>query len=298
MKQNRFYGLLLSGTFFLSAGVCVGQKALEKRIEEIVKSARAEVGLAVLNLKTNQLTTLNTDKHLPMQSVYKFHLALAVLHEIDKGKLSLEQKILVKKSDLLPNLWSPMREKYPEGNVELPLSEILKYTVSESDNVGCDLLFKLVGGPKIVNDYIHGLGIKDVAIANNEQEIQGNWSVQFSNWSTATAAVKLLQKFHAKKLLSKNTQTFLWETMSNTVTGPNKIKGMLPKGTLVAHKTGYSGAKEGVVTATNDIGVVQLPNGDAFAIAVFVTNSQENEKTNDGLIAQISKAAWDYFLAQ
>ena len=298
MKQNRFHRLFLLGAFFLSAGVCVGQKALEKRMAEIVKSARAEVGVAVLNLKTNQLTTLNTDKHLPMQSVYKFHLALAVLHEIDKGKLSLEQKILVKKSDLLPNLWSPMREKYPEGNVELPLSEILKYTVSESDNVGCDLLFKLVGGPKIVNDYIHGLGIKDVAIANNEQEIQGNWSVQFSNWSTATAAVKLLQKFHAKKLLSKNTQTFLWETMSNTVTGPNKIKGMLPKGTLVAHKTGYSGAKEGVVTATNDIGVVQLPNGDAFAIAVFVTNSQENEKTNDGLIAQISKAAWDYFLAQ
>ena len=298
MKQNRFYGLLLSAVFFLWAGVCVGQKALEKRMEEIVKSARAEVGVAVLNLKTNQLTTLNTDKHLPMQSVYKFHLALAVLHEIDKGKLSLEQKILVKKSDLLPNLWSPMREKYPEGNVELPLREILKYTVSESDNVGCDLLFKLVGGPKIVNDYIHGLGIKDVAIANNEQEIQGNWSVQFSNWSTATAAVKLLQKFHAQKLLSKNTQTFLWETMSNTVTGPNKIKGMLPKGTLVAHKTGYSGAKEGVVAATNDIGVVQLPNGDTFAIAVFVTNSQENEKTNDGLIAQISKAAWDYFLAQ
>ena len=86
--------------------------------------------------------------------------------------------------------------------------------------------------------------------------------------------------------------------MTNTVTGPNKIKGLLPKGTLVAHKTGYSGAKDGVVAATNDIGVVQLPNGEAFAIAVFVTNSRENEKTNDGLIAQISKAAWDYFLAQ
>jgi len=298
MKSNRFYWLLFSGALVLFSGACMAQKALKQRMEQIVKSACAEVGVAVLNLKTNQLTTLNAKKHLPMQSVYKFHLALAVLHEVDKGTLRLDHKIFVKKSDLLPNLWSPLREKYPDGNVELPLSEVLKYTVAQSDNVGCDLLFRLVGGPQKVNDYVHGLGVKDVAIATNEEAMQGDWLVQFSNWSTSTAAVELLQKFYEQKLFAKNSQDFLWQTMVNTATGPNKIKGLLPRGTVVAHKTGYSGSKDGVVAATNDVGIVQLPNGEAFAIAVFVTNSREDEKTNDALIAQIAKAAWDYFIAQ
>ncbi len=85
---------------------------------------------------------------MPMLSVFKFHIALAVLNQVDKGNLTLDQKILIKKSDLLENTWSPLREKYPDGNVELPLSEIITYTVAQSDNNGCDILLRLIGGTK------------------------------------------------------------------------------------------------------------------------------------------------------
>ena len=269
---------------------------LRTKIEAITKDRRATIGVSILNLEDSDTLTLNNSHHFPMQSVFKFHLALAVLNQIDKGKLSLNQPIFVKKSDLLPNLWSPMREKYPEGNVTLPLSEILQFTVSQSDNSGCDLLFRLIGGPEKANQYIHSLGIKDVAIKNPEVEIQADWNLQYKNWTTPSAATKLLESFYKKNILSENSYDFLWKTMVETSTGLTKIKGKLPKEAIVAHKTGYSGVnKEGLVGATNDIGIVILPNGKKFAIALFVSDSMENEKTNDGIMAEITKVVWDYY---
>lgn len=272
---------------------------LRSKIEAITQDKKATIGVSILDLEKGDTLTLNNSHHFPMQSVYKFHLVLAVLNQVDKGKMTLNQPIFVKKSDLLPNLWSPMKEKYPEGNVSLPLREILQFTVSQSDNSGCDLLFRLIGGPEKANRYIRSLGIKDVAIKNPEVEIQADWSVQYQNWTTPSAATKLLASFYKKNILSKNSYDFLWKTMVETTTGPNKIKGKLPKEAIVAHKTGYSGTnKEGLVGATNDIGIVILPNGKKFAIALFVSDSMENEKTNDGIMADMAKVVWDYYLGE
>jgi beta-lactamase class A len=74
------------------------------------------------------------------------------------------------------------------------------------------------------------------------------------------------------------------------------LKGQLPKGTIIAHKTGTSGSnKDGLTAAVNDIGIVFLPGGRHFFISVFVTDSKEDAATNEKIIADISKAAWDYF---
>lgn len=47
-----------------------------------------------------------------MQSVYKFHIALAVLDRVEKGELSLSQSITVRRDELRPGKWSPLRDKY------------------------------------------------------------------------------------------------------------------------------------------------------------------------------------------
>jgi len=270
---------------------------LREKIATIIKSKNAMVGVSILDLSNGDTLTFNKSHHFPMQSVYKFHLALAILNQVDKKKLSLNQPIFISKADLLPNLYSPMREKYPAGNVNLPLSEILKYTVAQSDNSGCDLLFRLLGGPQKVNNYIHKIGINDVNIVATEEEMQKDWQVQYANWSTPLAATQLLQKFYQKGIMSKNSQDFLWKIMVETTTGPNKIRGLLPKEATVAHKTGFSGKNvEGLTGATNDIGIVILPNGKTFAIALFVSNSTETEIVNDRIMADITKEVWDYYL--
>ncbi len=176
-----------------------------------------------------------------MQSVYKFPLAMAVLDQVDKGKLSLDQKIFVAKKDLLPETWSPLREKYPAGEVEIPLAEILVYTIAQSDNNGCDILFRLLGGTANVQKYVRSLGIKEIAIAATEEEMSKNRDVQFTNWCKPKAMLKLLEIMNRGDKLSKSSSDFLWKTMLETSTGPNRIKGFLPKETRVAHKTGTSG---------------------------------------------------------
>ena len=272
---------------------------LKNKIEQITKDKKAKVGVAILDFSSKESLEVYGNDHFPMQSVFKFHLALAVLNQVDAGKFALNQKIFISKADLKPNWWSPLKDKYPNGDVDLPLSEILGFTVSQSDNLGCDILFKLLGGPKIVDDYISSLGVKDVAIVSNEEVMQADWNVQYKNYSSPLAAVKLLEKFYKKAILSKPSYDFLWKTMVETTTGVTKIRALLPKNTIFAHKTGWSGTnKEGLTGATNDIGIVTLPNGKQFAIAVFVTNSTEKEAINDAMIAEIGKVAYDYFLVK
>ncbi len=271
--------------------------SLLQNIQQIVSTKNAVVGVSIIGNKGKDTVTLNGDRHYPMQSVFKFHIALAVLSQIDKGKFSLNQKIKIEKKDLMPNLYSPIRDKYPDG-ATLTISKILKYTVSESDNVGCDLLLRLIGGPKVVEEYFIKNNLNDISIKINEEEQQSNWDNQYQNWTTPKAANLTLEKFYdnSEKLLSQKSYDFIWKAMRETETGVNRLKGQLPTSAIVAHKTGSSGAnKEGLTAAVNDIGIVFLPNGEYYFISVFVTNSTENADTNEKIIADISKAAWDYF---
>jgi beta-lactamase class A len=292
--------LLIISVFMLQYWPLLAQTAsLKSKIEAITQGKNAKVGVAVLDLQAKESVIVNNLAHYPMQSVFKFHLGLAVMNQVDKGKLSLSQKIFVKKDDLRPDTYSPMKEKYPNGNVDISLEEILRFTVSESDNNGCDILFGLLGGPKKVNEYVHSLGIKEISIVATEGEMHQDWKVQYTNWTTPLAAIKLLEKFHQQNILSKNSHDVLWKMMVETTTGAKKIRGLLPNGTISGHKSGWSGSNDaGLTRATNDIGIVTLPNGRQFAIAIFVMDSMEKEATNDQMIAEITKTAYDYFLAK
>jgi len=273
-------------------------ESLKHQIQQILSTKQALVGVAISDNEGKNILTINGDEHLPLQSVFKLHIAIVVLSEIDKGKFSLDQKIEIQKNELLPGLYSPLREKYPNGAI-LPISEILEYTVSQSDNVGCDVLLKLLGGPQTVENYFDQKYFKDISIKINEETQQKNWDLQFQNWTTAKATNEVLTAFYTNKnkLLSKKSYDFLWQIMRETSTGQKRLKAQLPANTIIAHKTGTSGTNDKKITAaTNDVGVVFLPNGQHYYISVFVSNSKEDENVNEKIIADISKASWDYFI--
>jgi beta-lactamase class A len=81
--------------------------------------------------------------------------------------------------------------------------------------------------------------------------------------------------------------------MSTTKTFPTRLKGRLPAGTEVAHKTGSSGSRDGVSAATNDVGIITLPDGRHLAIAVFLRDSRAAAEARDAAIAKAARAAWD-----
>jgi len=275
-------------------------ETLRQSIEAILLEKRAKVGVSIVGDNGSDTVSINGNDRFPMQSVFKYHIALTVLAQVEQGKLSLDQSITIHEHQLLPGLYSPLREKYPTG-ADLKLSEILAYTVSQSDNVGCDALLRLVGGPEVVESYILEKGFENFSVKVNEEVMQGSWDLQFLNWTTPKAASKVLHAFYRneQKLLSAGHHEFLWTIMKETGTGKNRIKGNLPEGTVVAHKTGWSGTNnEGVTAAVNDIGIVFLPNGRYFVISVFVTDSREDLPTNEKIIADVSRLTWDYFTAR
>lgn len=281
---------------FISAFSFAQTTALEQTINSIVNNKNATVGVSVLGIEDPFNYNKNGEKKLPMQSVFKFHIASAVLDFVDKGKLSLHKKILVKKSDLLDDTWSPLREKYPNGNIELPLSEIIDFTVAQSDNNGCDILLRLIGGTATVQKFMNSKGVKNFQIKFNEEEMHKSWDAQYENYSTTNSVAEVLKKFYQGKLLSKKSTDYLMQVMLGTKTGTNKLIEQLPKNTPIAHKTGSSGKnKNGLTGAENDMGIITLSNGKHYAIAVFVSNSTETDVVNCKIVSDVSKAVWDDF---
>ncbi len=298
--MNKIFYLTTIVFLFISNQIFAQSKAdLRQKIQQIAVSKNAVVGVSIADDRGKEVLSVNGDKHFPLQSVFKFHIALLILSEIDKGRFSLDQKIEIEKKDLLPDLYSPIRDKYPDG-ATLTIEEILQYTVSQSDNVGCDILLRLLGGPQTVENYFAKNKFKDISIKINEETQQNNWDLQFQNWTTPKAANKVLETFYdnKKNLLSQKSYDFIWKTMRETSTGGKRLKGQLPEGTVVAHKTGTSGVNKltGVTAAVNDIGIIFLPNGQHFFISVFVTDSKENPDTNEKIVADIGKVTWDYFI--
>lgn len=290
----------MTGTVFilLTASSLFTQKSsLKDSLKQYLKSKNADIGISVCVIETGEKVSINGKKHYPMQSVYKFPQALAVLAAVDKNKISLQQKIHVTKSELRANTWSPLREKYPEGNIDITVTELLEYSVSKSDNNACDILFKLLGGTVSTHKYIKKSGIKGIAIVGTEEEMANVWELQYKNYSSPDAMAQLLKGFYNKKYLSVESTDFLMKLMTESSNSVNRIKALLPKDALVAHKTGTSSTdNEGLRPALNDVGIITLPNGNHIALSVFISNSTETYEDGEKNIAEISKLVWDYYI--
>lgn len=266
---------------------------LRKQIEQIASASRGRVGVAARVLETGESVAINRDGHFPMQSVYKLPIGMAVLQQVDSGRLRLEQKVKVEKSDFIgKHQHSPVRDEYPEG-VELSIGELLRLTISESDGTASDVLLKLAGGAEAVSSYLEGIGVRDVIVADTEKQIGQDWETQYRNWASPEGAVELLEALHEKRGLSEESRALLLKHMIESPTGRKRLKGLLPAGTIVAHKTGTSRAANGITAATNDIGLITLPNGRHLAIAVFVSDSPADEATREEVIAKIARAVWE-----
>jgi beta-lactamase class A len=264
------------------------------QMEQLASAAGGHTGASVMVLETGRRASLHGQDRFPMQSVYKFPIAMAVLHEVDRGVLVLHQPVRIEAGELVPPaLHSPIRDRFPEGGT-LSLREVLRYAVAESDGTASDVLLRLAGGPAQVTAYVESLGIRGVRIVATEMEMSRAERVQYQNWAQPDEAVALLRVFQEGKGLSKASSVLLRDCMTVTVTGPKRIKGLLPEGTEVAHKTGTSNTDHGLARATNDIGIVTLPDGRHLAIAVFVSDSRAGTEVREGVIAKIARSAWDW----
>ena len=292
--------LLFSLLFNLSSLFLNAQSIenLRTEINQIISSKNLTAGISLKNLENNDTLSINGNQMMPMMSVFKFHIALAVLHQVDQNKLQLNQKFFIKKEDLTPNTWSPILDDFPEGNMYLTLDQLLRYTVSHSDNNGCDILLKIIGGTKTVQKYIRKQGIKDFVIKVNEQEMQ-TWDNLYLNITSANATTKLLEKFYTNKVLKENSTLYLYKIMVETSRGLTWMKAGLPPNTELAHRTGISDVNDqNLRVAMNDVGIIKLDNGKRIILSIYLKNITEERTDTEKIIADITHAVWKHYNKQ
>lgn len=263
------------------------------RIRHIIEPIRAQVGVAVIFNGQDTLTVHN-DSLYPMMSVFKLHQAMAVLHHLERQGLPLHTRVPIRKSQLLPDTYSPLRDKYPQGGISLPISELLTYTLQLSDNNACDILFEYIGGTAVADRYIRSLGITGFRICATEDEMHRDLTLCYQNRTSPLAAARLTEKIASDSLFSSPYQEFLRQTMLTCETGKDRLPQPL-SGTQarIGHKTGTGDRNEkGEIIGFNDVGFVLLPDGTHYTIAVFIRNSSESEAVNAQVIARISEAVY------
>lgn len=283
--------LLFISALLCNLNLCLGQTPeLKKEIEIIVGGKDLKLGFALYDFSTGKSISINGNDRYPMQSVFKFPIGVALLDCVSRGEFALSDSVTLTKADLSPDLWSPIRERWPEG-VRLPLVSVMTYMVAHSDNIATDFLIHKIGGVARIQDIVNRLGAKKINIRNTEAEIQGSWSVQFDNWTTPNAMVDFLRLMNDGKLLDKANTTVLWEIMASTSSG--SVNRLVSKTVTFARKTGYSGVNsQGIIAAQNDVGIIEFEDGRRVAYAIFLTDSTLGTDAGYDILAQIGKAIW------
>lgn len=282
--------LLALSTF---ASYASAQPPLSQRIAAIAADSHAQISVACSLPGVRLDCDLNPHGHPPMQSVFKLPLSIAVFQQIERGQLSLDQQVRFLPSDRYPGSYSPLQDAHPDANFDVPLRELMRLSVALSDNIATDILLRLIGGPPTVQRSLDQLGWPAIHVRDTERAMHDDTNLQYRNTAEPAAMVGLLRQFADHSPLTPAHTALLNQWITETPSAPHRIKGLLPPGTPVAHKTGSSGAMGNMTPATNDVGLITLPDGRRLALAIFITDSHSDDATNEAVIARIAKAIYD-----
>lgn len=227
------------------------------------KHPGVRLGVFAIDLRSGTTMQHRPDERFPMASTVKLPVVMAALHRVDTGRDRLDRKIRFSKAELA-RYYSRIADTHPNGG-SLPLGDICRYTISDSDNTGVDILFRELGGPASVERYVRGLGLDGFNINRMERDLPNSASAaEKRDTVTPRAMAQLLQMLAVRSPLQPGTTAFLERAMFATSTGGARLRAGVPRGWRVADKTGT------YHNAANDAGLLFPPGGTAsIAVAVY-----------------------------
>ena len=301
----------------------LADKSIAQKIEKITQGLVGRLGVAAQELSSGLNVSINGDETFAMASAYKIAIATKVMDRVDKGELSLDQMVDVP-HDMYVAGEVAIAERFPYPGVQFSLANLIFPMITESDNTATDVCMGLAGGPAAVTENLRRLGINDFRVDRLTREIlmdfyglpaaspeavaeaiiknpalvpaqvdpNPDFEADPRDHTTPNAYLQLLLAIDGGTAMSAESREFLLGVMSRTRTAPTRLKGMLPKGTPVAHKTGTTGG------VTNDVGYITLPDGRRFAIAVFTNSSVTPYADRERAIAEVARALYDFYYFQ
>lgn len=233
-----------------------------------------------------RIASQNGSERFPMGSVFKFPIALAVLHRVDRGDWKLSESITIEPKDFSVG-WSPLRDAAKGKPFTVTLKRLIEAMLGESDNTAVDYFIRRIGAAALTREVATpGIRIdrteKEMAAQLHAKGGHAEYAKDVRDTATPDAMAALLVRFWRNDVgLSKESHAMAVRIMTGTKTGLKRMKAVLPAGATLAHKTG---TMPGTV---NDVGVVTLANGRHIAIAIF-TKEGTSEKAAEAKIRRVA----------
>ena len=290
MKSRLF---LLLALVLTAAAPASAEGNLKTQLQKIIAGADARVGVAVI--ADGDTLTVNGSPDYPLMSAMKLHQAVAVARILEERGLPLTTTVHIYAQDLKAGTWSPLRDARPGDGFDMSVAELLRYTLQQSDNNACDILFDRFAAPEYVDSIIRRMRFRDFRIAATEEEMHRDLKKCRENVSSPLSAADLMDRLASGTLpLGKEYADFIRSTLLECRTGLNRLPLPLEgSGALIGHKTGTSDREaDGRWTGINDVGFVLLPDGRSYTLAVFISDSALGMEENEKLIADISGAVY------
>ncbi len=297
---------------------------INDEISRLSKISDGVVGISAVHIESNRRVSLHGTDRFPMASSFKVPIAVQLLSRVDKGEVRLDQMVAVEPHDLHPGSGT-LTGLFNKPGVALSVRNLMELMLLISDNSATDIILRLAGGPEAVTAKMRSLGIAGISVNRPTVALISDWAGARlpperewtpDLWPKLYAAVPddekkaaadrfnqderdtaqpdamaaLLEKICERKLHKPETADLLLDIMRRCQTGDARIKGMLPPGTIVEHKTGSIGG------TVNDVGIVTLPgNAGHVVLAAFIKQGSKPE-LSERTIAQIARAVYDFFL--
>ena len=248
----------------------------QEKLLELEKSSDGRIGISAINTADNSKLEYRAEERFAFCSTFKLMGVAAILKQSITNKNFLQEKINYKKEDLI--FHSPITGKHlSEG---MKIEELCKATITTSDNAAINLLVKKMGGPSAVTSFARSIGDNNFRLDRYEIELNSAIPGDLRDTSTPSAMAKSIQQIVLGDVLALHQRELLQTWLKASITGDAQIRAGVPKGWIVADKTG-----KGEYGTTNDIGVIWPPNCPPIVVAIYFTQKKQNAKYRDDVIA-------------
>jgi beta-lactamase class A len=279
-------------------------KALADRIDQLGSGFDGRVGIAVQSIDSGWETGWKDHELYPQQSVSKLWVSITALDAVDRGRVSLDDKVTLTTADLTLFHEPIIEDILKSGTYTTTLSDLMLRAITTSDNTANDKLMRSVGGSAAVRAMIARKHLGAIRFANGERDMQSRvagltWSQDYAlngkfseardaipikvrsaafnryiadpfDGAAPAAIVAALAKLKRGELLSPSSTAHLLDVMSHTHTGPNRLKGGLAPAWTLNHKTGTGQELGGVQAGYKDVGILTAPDGRSYSVAVMI----------------------------
>jgi beta-lactamase class A len=274
---------------------------LSDELVALAQSAPGNLGIAVYDPATDTHLAVHGDKAFPLASDYELAVALAAFHEADERKINFDLSVPVGAGDMRRG-HSPLADEYPQGGVSLPLWKLVRAMLVDNDNTASDLVLRILGGPQDVQNVLNYEKLAGFSIRKSEYDLyedavaKRTFARGGDNAGTPDGVAAMLIGVSDLKLLSLDSTTEMLLDLAQARTGDTRLRAGFPPRAFFAHKAGTSDTYDGITDATNDAGLLTLPDGHRIAVVAFLSQSSADAATRDALFATIGKAVYTAFV--